>query len=94
MFRLCLIFVAVLPLAAGAHAASNWKGDGWYQVVEYITPGGASWKLIYKGPYADEATCLRELHPDYVSPGFEADDPDTTNDFSCVKLSSKPDWDK
>lgn len=94
MHRTCLIAAASLLIAGGAYAESNWKGDGWYQVVEYVSAGRDSYKSIYKGPYADEAGCLRELHPDYTSPGVDDEDPDTLKDFSCVRLSSRPDWDQ
>lgn len=93
MYRLCLILSAALLIATAAHATPKWNGDGWYQVVDYVSEGRIKYRLIYAGPYADEAACLRELHPDYTDPGVDDEDPDTLKDFSCVQLSTRPDWD-
>ena len=93
MKRACLALAASLAIVTAAHATSNWKGEGWYQVVDHSRLGSSMFKLIYLGPYTTKASCLKVLHPDYVDPGAEAGDPEELNHFSCVQLKVRPDWD-
>jgi hypothetical protein len=52
---------ALLLLAAGASAAAQWGGPGWYQLAhnvrEFISTPHA-------GPFADERSCVAALPPD------------------------------
>ncbi|MBP6013758.1 MAG: hypothetical protein KBA31_16140 [Alphaproteobacteria bacterium] len=92
--RLSILAIAILA-AAVAHAAGRWQGPGWYQVVEFRRTDMAAWKLIVKDtPFANEAECLKTLHPDYTDPGIDEEDSDTFKDYSCERLDARPTWDR
>ena len=91
--RLTILTIAFLTTAV-AHAAGHWRGPGWYQVVEFQRTDMPAWKLIVKDtPFANEAECLKTLHPDYTDPGVDEEDSDTFNDYSCERLDTQPAWD-
>jgi hypothetical protein len=92
--RIVVPIIAIIILAAPAAMAGHpWSGAGWYHVVEVSAAGRRILKTLTGGPFADESSCLANLPRDYTSPGDDAGDPDEFNDYSCLFLSSRPDWD-
>lgn len=93
MKRIVPAVAAILLIVSAASAAPKWAGAGWYRAVEVSQGGQVRYQFIVSGPYGNEKLCLENMHPDYTSPGYDEDDPDSFNDYSCLHLPSRPDWD-
>ena len=94
MKTLILTIATILTLTGVAFAGSRWQGPGWYQIVEKLTPGIDSIRVIYipqAFPSRDE--CLKTLLPDRHRSGLDEHSMDTYYDFSCVELPARPMWD-
>jgi hypothetical protein len=71
------LVLAILTLATAAHAAPVWTVPGWYQTADTIVG-----PFVWKGPFADEASCRAELPAN-----------DEEAEFTCEYLAERPSWD-
>ncbi|MEQ1756485.1 MAG: hypothetical protein ABL973_20375 [Micropepsaceae bacterium] len=72
-----LLVAAALVVASPAEATPNWSEPGWYQIADTIVG-----PFVWKGPYADQQSCVNELPPN-----------EEDADYACEYLSERPSWD-
>ena len=95
MKKSLVLFAACLTLTTTAFAATRWQGPGWYQVVEKMSPGRDSVRIIYlPRPFGSRDECQRSLLPDRNRSGLDEHGFDTYYDFSCQELPARPQWDR